>query len=130
LNATTHSPNDDWAICKLNCNLGYEVGYFSVASPSLFNGMGLRNYAYNGSSGRQSKADGSICEFDSYSFCHQIDAVAGSSGSPIVQTISPNSIIGIHSGGIHEWYHDHNLACRVAPTMVGDVNERTVEWAL
>lgn len=115
----TSDSNDDWAIIKLDSNIGNEVGYYGLEVAEIETETELKNVAYNGTTGLMSETLGQVYIAETYKFFHRIDAIAGSSGSPIFKGNSMN-ITGIHSAGIHEDNMDYNIACRVSKYLVND----------
>lgn len=124
----TSDSNDDWALIKLNSNIGDTVGYFGLECADINNRTELRNIAYNGATGLMSNTYGRAYGVETYKFYHRIDAIAGSSGSPIFKGHSMN-ISGIHSAGIHNTDFDYNVACRVSNYLVNDWEELLSSWS-
>lgn len=125
----TFDSNDDWAFVKLDWNIGDETGYYSVQNVSLSYGDTGRNIAYQGSSYCMSNTLGGIYGVYDYKFYHRIDAVAGSSGSPIFKSGSL-AVCGIHSAGIHTQNFDYNIACRITLYLQSLCQTLRNQWAI
>ena len=125
----THLANDDWAIVRLDWNIGNVTGYFSVVNESLSINQMARNIAHQSDLGRLTDAEGPIVYVDTYIFYHRISAVTWASGSPIFKQNTLN-VCGIHSAGIHENGIDVNTACRVSSYIESWVAGNIIDWAI
>ena len=113
---------------RLNADIGNTVGYFGLECADLSSGTELKNIAYNGTTRLMSYTYGRAYDVEAYKFYHRINAIAGSSGSPIFKERSMN-ICGIHSAGIHNPGFDYNIACRVSNYLVNDWGYYCTLWA-
>lgn len=109
---------DDWAIISLDTAIGEEIGYMGVSS-SLSNGDTVRLYGYHGDLDTQlGYGPGIVSNVETFKFCHNCDAIAGSSGGPITKGTS--TVVGIHSGGYSSTL---DQACKVSDYIVGWIEE-------
>ena len=125
----TGDSNDDWAIIGLDSNIGNQVGYFGVEAASLYANDTIRNIAYQGDKYGLTDTLGGAYIIETFKFYHRVDAVSGSSGSPIFKQNSMN-ICGIHSAGIHQTDFDYNIACRITTYLESWVSSAINDWAI
>lgn len=92
----------DWAICVLEDNIGYELGWFdiSITSNTIINSQ-INVTGYPGDkNGNMYEAVGTVVEVNEYCFSYDADTLGGNSGSPVfVENDSTYTVKGIHTSG-------------------------------
>ncbi|GGA87546.1 trypsin-like serine peptidase [Staphylococcus muscae] len=105
---TTGLPKYDFAILKLDNNLGCKTGYFSFSQDlSLNQTLQIAGYPGDKGSITQYSGKGTLLSFTNDNLFYDVDTYNGESGSPILN--DKNLIIGIHTNG----FSNYNYGTRI-----------------
>lgn len=111
----TFSINYDWGMFHINSNIGNTKGYLGwTQSVSVGTTVQVIGYA----SSQMMLAGKQIQEVTEHLIAYDVDTLKGQSGSPVLNRLAGNVMVGIHGGPLYLL----NEGCRVTPVMATILN--------
>ena len=112
---STFDGNDNWALIKINSEIGYTTGWFGVSNTGISNSSTIKVLGYNNTTSHQVVAyQGTVSSLGTYKFYHSALPTMMANGAPILD-ISLNTIYGIQTGDrITTNNTTKSIACKVS----------------
>lgn len=93
----TYDVNDNWALIRINAQIGYSTGWLGVSDTGISNGSSVKTIGYNNTiSYEPTIYSGLVSSLQSYKFNYSANPPMMANGGPVMDT-SLQTIYGIHS---------------------------------